>query len=165
MQGANQEQLMNPIYRYAFITDAEEGLIVTDIPTLHDREPRNNFLKRELTWNENGVLKGARHVAIAGNTFYVSADAGIVVLDMSDPLKPRHRGDRADRRTRSAAQVQFRYLFVTRRTACTSSTSRIRTSAREIASGSCRCAMRTSCTSRAPMPTSPTAPTASRSSM
>src|SRR5262249_3982023 len=41
MQGANQEQLMSPIYRYAFIADAEEGLIATDISTLHDREPRN----------------------------------------------------------------------------------------------------------------------------
>src|SRR5581483_6072683 len=90
MQGANEEQVMNPIYRYAFITDAEEGLIVTDITTLHDREPRNNFLSRALTWNGNGVLAGARHVAIAGNTFYVSTDRGVVVLDMADPLKPQH---------------------------------------------------------------------------
>jgi hypothetical protein len=114
MQGANQEQVMNPIYRYAFITDAEEGLIVTDITTLQDREPRNNYLKRELTWNDNGVLKGARHIAIAGNTFYVAADAGIVVLDMTDPLKPRHLATVAVAEPR-AAQVQFRYLFVTTR--------------------------------------------------
>jgi hypothetical protein len=112
MQGANQEQVMNPIYRYAFITDAEEGLIVTDITTLHDREPRNNFLKRELTWNENGILKGARHVAIAGNTFYVSADAGIVALDMTDPLKPHTLAVVAVSEPR-AAQAQFRYLFAT----------------------------------------------------
>jgi len=112
MQGANEEQVMNPIYRYAYITDAEEGLIVTDISTLHDREPRNNFLKRALTWNENGVLKGARHVAIAGNTFYVSADAGIVALDMHDPLKPRTLAIVAVAEPR-AAQVQFRYLFAT----------------------------------------------------
>jgi len=112
MQGANQEQPMNDIYRYAFITDAEEGLIVTDIDTLHDREPRNNFLTRAATWNENGVLKGARHVAIAGNTFYVSTDAGVVVLDMNEPLKPRYVTTIpiADPH---AAQVQFRYLFVT----------------------------------------------------
>jgi hypothetical protein len=112
MQGANQEQPMHPIYRYAFITDAEEGLIVTDITTLADRDSRNNFLKRALTWNEAGVLRGARHIAMAGNTFYVVADAGIVVLDMSDPLKPRALTTipLADAR---AAQVQFRYLFVT----------------------------------------------------
>jgi len=112
MQGANQEQVMNPIYRYAFITDAEEGLIVTDITTLHDREPRNNFLKRALTWNENGILKGARHIAIAGNTFYVSADAGIVALDMHDPLKPKTLAIVAVAEPR-AVQVQFRYLFAT----------------------------------------------------
>ncbi len=112
MQGANQEQLMHPIYSYAFITDADEGLILTDITTLGDREPRNNFLKRALTWNEGGVLKGARHLAIAGNTFYVVADAGIVVLDMSDPLKP-HQIGLVPMTGARAAQVQFRYLFVT----------------------------------------------------
>jgi hypothetical protein len=112
MQGANAEQLMHPIYRYAFITDAEEGLIVTDITTFADREPRNNFLKRDLTWNEGGVLKGARHLAIAGNTFYVVADAGIVVLDMYDPLKPHVLATIPISDAR-AAQVQFRYLFVT----------------------------------------------------
>ncbi len=111
MQGANQEQLMHPIYRYAFITDAEEGLIATDITTLVDGDPRNNKLKRQLTWNENGVLKGARHLAIAGNTFYVSADAGVVVLDMSDPLKPHYLTTIAIANAQ-AAQVQFRYLFV-----------------------------------------------------
>ncbi|HEY8012035.1 MAG TPA: multiheme c-type cytochrome [Rudaea sp.] len=112
MQGANQEQLMHPIYRYAYITDAEEGLILTDITTLNDREPRNNFLKRDLTWNEGGVLKGARHIAIAGDTFYVSADAGIVALDMHDPLKPRLLAIVGVAEPR-AAQVQFRYLFAT----------------------------------------------------
>src|SRR5581483_10280509 len=112
MQGANEEQVMNPIYRYAFITDAEEGLIVTDITTLHDREPRNNFLSRALTWNGNGVLAGARHVAIAGNTFYVSTDRGVVVLDMADPLKPQHLAT-IPIANAEAAQAQFRYLFVT----------------------------------------------------
>ncbi|MEP6939743.1 MAG: hypothetical protein ABI846_08260, partial [Rudaea sp.] len=112
MQGANQEQLMHPIYSYAFITDAEEGLIVTDINTLADRDSRNNFLKRALTWNEGGILRGARHLAIAGDTFYVVADAGIVVLDMNDPLKPRLLTTIAMSGAR-AAQVQFRYLFVT----------------------------------------------------
>jgi hypothetical protein len=112
MQGANQEQVMSPIYRYAFITDAAEGLIVTDIATLSDRDSLNNYLKRSLTWNENDVLKGARHLAIAGNTFYVTADAGVVVLDMADPLKPRHVAT-VPIADAHAAQVQFRYLFVT----------------------------------------------------
>ena len=58
----NQEQPFQAIYNYAFITDAEEGLIVTDVNTLADGEPRNNFLSRALTWNEGGVLDGARHL-------------------------------------------------------------------------------------------------------
>ena len=112
MRKDNREQPMHPIYKYAFITDAQEGLIATDIETLADREPRNNFLKRQLTWNENNVLKGARHLTIAGTWFYVSADAGVVVLDMNDPLKPRYVATIpiADPQ---AAQIQFRYLFVT----------------------------------------------------
>lgn len=112
MRGPNQEQPMHPVYKYAFITDAEEGLIATDIETLADGEPRNNFLERQLTWNPGGLLRGARHLAIAGTTFYIAADAGIVVVDMDDPLKPRHITTIpiADAR---ASQVQFRYLFVT----------------------------------------------------
>ena len=112
MQGPNQEQPMQRVYKYAYITDADEGLILTDVQTLHDREPRNNFLTRALTWNGNGVLKGARHVAMAGNTFYVSADAGVVVVDMTEPLAPRHVAT-VPIADPHAAQVQFRYLFVT----------------------------------------------------
>jgi hypothetical protein len=112
MRDKNREQPMHPVYKYAFITDSKEGLIATDIATLSDREPRNNFLDRAMTWNENGVLNGARHLAIAGTTFYVATDAGIVVLDLDDPLKPRYLKTVpiADAR---ASQVQFRYLFVT----------------------------------------------------
>ncbi|MDE2085048.1 MAG: hypothetical protein KGI64_09325 [Xanthomonadaceae bacterium] len=112
MRKDNEEQPMAPIYKYAFITDAVEGLIATDIETLTDGEPRNNFLKRQLTWNENGMLDGARHLAIAGDTFYVSANKGVIVLDMTDPLKPKYLATIpiADP---LAAQVQFRYLFVT----------------------------------------------------
>jgi hypothetical protein len=111
MQGANQEQVMNGIYKYAYITDAEEGLIATDIVVLHDRDSQNNFFKREMTWNENGVLTGARHVHIAGNTFYVSTDRGVVVLDMTDPLKPVYITTVAIANAQ-ASQQQFRYLFV-----------------------------------------------------
>ncbi len=43
MRKDNQEQPFHPIYHYAFITDAEEGLILVDIDTLTDRDPRNNY--------------------------------------------------------------------------------------------------------------------------
>ena len=112
MDKTNQEQEFHPIYNYAFITDAEEGLILTDVNTLADGEPRNNFLERALTWNANGILKGARHLTIGGRYFYVAADAGIVVLDMNDPLKPKLEAVMPMRDVRASA-LQFRYLFVT----------------------------------------------------
>ena len=108
----NQEQEFHPIYNYAFITDAEEGLILTDVNTLADGEPRNNFLERSLTWNDKGILKGARHLTIGGRYFYVAADAGMVVLNMNDPLKPKVEAVIPFRDARSSA-LQFRYLFVT----------------------------------------------------
>jgi hypothetical protein len=112
MRETNQEQPFHPIYDYAFITDAKEGLIATDINTLSDGEPRNNFLSRALTWNEGGILDGARHLTIGGYYFYVAADAGIVVLNMNDPLKPKVEAVVKIDDARASA-LQFRYLFVT----------------------------------------------------
>jgi hypothetical protein len=111
MQGENEEQLIHPIYSYAFITDAEEGLIVSDITTFKDGEPRNNFVTRALTWNEGGVLDGARYITIAGTNFYVATPRDIVVLDMRDPLKPKVRARIPVKEARGMA-LQFRYLFV-----------------------------------------------------
>jgi hypothetical protein len=111
MRDENEEQVMHPIYNYAYITDAVEGLILTNVDTLQDQEPRNNFLTRALTWNEGGILNGARYIAIAGTRFYVAADAGIVELDMADPLKPKVAAVIPIGGARGLA-VQFRYLFV-----------------------------------------------------
>lgn len=108
----NLEQPFHPIYNYALVTDSEEGLIVVDVNTLQDGEPRNNFLERALTWNENNVLKGARHIYAAGYYVYVAADAGVVVLNMDDPMEPRVVSVLPFNDVRSTMQ-QFRYLFVT----------------------------------------------------
>ena len=112
MRVTNMEQPFFAIYNFAFVTDAEEGLILVDINTLADGELRNNQLTRALTWNENGVLDGVRHLAIAGTWFYASTPRGIVVLDMTDPMQPRAVTTIPLADTR-AAQVQFRYLFAT----------------------------------------------------
>ena len=108
----NQEQKFHPIYSYAVITDAEEGLILVNINTLADGEPRNNKLRRAVTWNAGGVLKGARHVTLGGHYAYIAADAGLVVVDLDDPLKPRHVTTVALPDPRGSA-LQFRYLWVT----------------------------------------------------
>src|SRR3546814_1570839 len=52
MREANQEQPFHPIYNYAVVTDADEGLILVDVNTFADGEPRNNNIKRAVTWNE-----------------------------------------------------------------------------------------------------------------
>lgn len=112
MRETNQEQPFAPIYNYALITDAEEGLILTDIDTLMDGEPTNNFLERALTWNENDILTGARHLTIGGNYVYVAAEAGVVILDLAEPLKPQVAAVVPLDDVRGTA-LQFRYLFVT----------------------------------------------------
>ncbi len=112
MQTVNQEQPFHPIYNYAVITDAEEGLILVDVNTLADGEPRNNFLKRALTWNENGRLDGARHITLAGHYAYIAAKTGLVVVDLDTPLRPRIAATLPFRDMRASA-LQFRYLYVT----------------------------------------------------
>jgi hypothetical protein len=112
MRVTNQEQPFHPIYNYALITDRREGLILTDVNTLADGEPRNNFLKRALTWNPRGLIDGARHITIGGHYVYVVADAGLVVLDLDRPLEPKHLATVPLKRGHSSA-LQFRYLWVT----------------------------------------------------
>ena len=112
MRAVNQEQPFHPVYNYALITDSEEGLILVDVNTLQDGEPRNNFLKRALTWDGGGVLKGARHVTVGGYYAYVAADAGMVVVNLNQPLKPAVAAVVPLRDARASA-LQFRYLFVT----------------------------------------------------
>ena len=110
----NQEQPFHPLYNYAFITDAEEGLILVDINTLADGEARNNFLERALTYNPGGVLTGARHIVIGGHYAYVVTESHLVILDMNDPLHPKVTQQTTLKDGRAAA-LQFRYLWVTDR--------------------------------------------------
>ena len=112
MREMNQEQDFHPIYHYAFITDAVDGLTAVNIDTLADGDPRNNRFKRASTFNEGGVLKGARHITLAGHYAYITADAGLVVVDIDDPLKPRVTATIPLRDPRASA-IQFRYLWVT----------------------------------------------------
>jgi hypothetical protein len=112
LRALNQEQAFHPIYNYAVVTDSEEGLILVDVNTFSDGDPRNNFIRRALTWNPGGALDGARHVTLAGHIAYVTATAGLVVVDLDDPLKPRLAATLPLRDARASA-LQFRYLWVT----------------------------------------------------
>jgi hypothetical protein len=112
MREVNQEQPMHALYDYAYITDAKEGLILTDVNTLSDGEPRNNYLQRALTWNADGILNGARHMVMGGIYAYIVADAGLVVVNLDEPLAPKLEAVVALNNGHSVA-LQFRYLFVT----------------------------------------------------
>ena len=111
MREENLEQPMHAIYSYAVVSDSAEGLILVDVDTLQDGEPRNNFLRRALTWDAGGLLKGARHVTLGGHMAYVSADAGVVIVDLAEPLRPRVAAVLPLAGARATA-LQFRYLFI-----------------------------------------------------
>jgi hypothetical protein len=106
------EQPIHPIYRYAFIADGKEGIVVVNVETFTDGDPENNFLERALTFNPDGALDGAEAIRIAGNYAYVLGDRGLSVVDFSMPLQPRIAANVAEIRGGSAIDVQFRYAFV-----------------------------------------------------
>jgi len=112
MREINEEQPFHPLYTYAYILDRQEGLILVDIDTLMDGEPRNNELTRAATWNAEGVLKGARHMVLGGMYAYIIADAGLVTVNIDKPLAPKLESVLPLNNGHSLAQ-QFRYLFVT----------------------------------------------------
>ncbi|MEY4527786.1 MAG: hypothetical protein RL768_1505 [Nitrospirota bacterium] len=111
---ANQERPMHPMYRYAYITDRFEGLIVVDVETLSDGDPDNNFLSRAATFNPNQSLAGAVNITIAATYAYIACDRGLVVVSIDDPLHPAIVAElgRPVINGPRAIAVQFRYAFV-----------------------------------------------------
>ncbi|MBI3207559.1 MAG: hypothetical protein HYZ37_01500 [Candidatus Solibacter usitatus] len=107
----NEEQPIHLLYAFLYVADREEGLILINAATLLDGEPRNNFLKRSLTFNPDGILKGANHVVIAGRHAYVSCDRGLVIVDIDQPLTPKVVAT-VPLKSAGHAAIQFRYAFV-----------------------------------------------------
>jgi hypothetical protein len=120
----NEEQAIHLLYGFLYVADKEEGLVIAGDPnlkskspgvgTLLDGNPRNNFLKRSLAFNPNGVLTGARRIVIAGTFAYILTDKALVVVDLDNPLAPRVTatvGAPALNGPRGIT-IQFRYAFV-----------------------------------------------------
>jgi hypothetical protein len=110
----NKEPEVHPLYGYLYVADLHEGLILIGAGTTIDGNPTNNFLRREVTFNPDGLLNGARNVSIVGNYAYVCCDAGLAVVSIDNPKQPYVtsivgapfiKGARA-------VQAQFRYAFV-----------------------------------------------------
>jgi hypothetical protein len=120
----NEEQRAHLMYGFLYVADKYEGLVIIGEPnlkaktpgvgTLLDGDPSNNFLKRALAFNPAGILNGARRIAFAGTYAYVLSDAGLVVVDLDNPLQPKvtaQIGSPALDHPVGIA-VQFRYAFV-----------------------------------------------------
>jgi hypothetical protein len=110
LRQVNLETELHAIYSYAAVTDAEEGLILVNVETMHNFEPRDNFFTRQLTWNPDGILDGARHAYFAGTNLYVSTPKAVVVVDLDEPLEPKVKATIPLNNPQSV-MVQFRYLF------------------------------------------------------
>jgi hypothetical protein len=109
----NREQSVHPLYGYIYVTDRDEGLILVSAGTLLDGNPLNNFLGRELTYNPDGILRGARAITIVGTFAYIACDAGLVVVALDDPKHPIVTavvGEPFLKQARSI-QAQFRYAY------------------------------------------------------
>jgi hypothetical protein len=111
----NEEQSIHPLYGYIYIADRQEGLVLSTAGTLLDGNPSNNFLKRALAFNPGGQLTGAVNLTIAGNYAYMLVDRGLVVVDISTPLRPKIAATVAAPQIRQpkAIMIQFRYAFLT----------------------------------------------------
>ncbi len=120
----NEEQPIHLLYGFLYVADKEEGLVVIGNPdlkssspgvgTLLDGNPSNNFLKRALAFNPNGILTGAQRITIAGTYAYILTDKSLIVVDLDNPLAPRITatiGAPELDHPRGIA-VQFRYAFV-----------------------------------------------------
>jgi hypothetical protein len=107
-----RDQNLHESYRYAYVSDRFEGLVLVDIDCLTDGDPDNNFTQKALAFNPDGVLDGAENLAVAGTTVYVCCQRGLVAIDIMDPLAPKVLATVPMVAPTSVA-VQFRYAFVT----------------------------------------------------
>ena len=110
----NQEPAIPGLYGYIYVADRYEGLITVPAATLLDGNPTNNFLHREVTFNPDGLLRGARALSIVGKYAYVCCNAGLVVVDLQDPKHPCVTAviDEEFLDHPVSVQAQFRYAFV-----------------------------------------------------
>ena len=85
----DEKNRVHGLYAHIYATDKYEGLIVVGAATLLDGNPLNNFLKRTVTYNPKGLLTGAKAITIIGTYAYICCDAGVVVVDLATPDKPK----------------------------------------------------------------------------
>ncbi len=110
----NDEGRVHAMYGNIYVTDKYEGLIIIGAATTIDGNPLNNFLHRDLTFNPDGLLSGARSISIIGVYAYICCDAGLVVVSLDDPKKPQVTAvlDQHWLKHPHGVAAQFRYAWV-----------------------------------------------------
>jgi len=86
-------------------------LILVNAATLLDGDPTNNFIRRAVAFNPNGILNGAVHVVTAGNYAFVSCNRGVVMVDIADAKNLKVVSEIPLKGARNVA-IQFRYAFI-----------------------------------------------------
>jgi hypothetical protein len=115
MDPENKEQPIAGYFGYVYLTDKYEGLILVGIGVMVDGHPDNNFLKRDLTFNPDGLLNGAVSCTIVGHYAYVCCDAGLVVISLEKPTEPKVMcvlGEKQHIHHAHVVQCQFRYAYL-----------------------------------------------------
>lgn len=110
----NREPRIPAFYGNLYVADYCEGLITIGIAPSIDGNPLNNFIKRDVTFNPDGLLTGATHIAIVGHYAYVSCHAGVVVVSIEDPKNLKVTAVLGQDLVKHAKMVatQFRYAYV-----------------------------------------------------
>ena len=113
-QPENGEPPVHLLYGFLYATDLYDGLIMIGAGTLLDGNPLNNFLKKDVVFNPDGLLTGATSITIIGTNAWICCRAGLVIVSLENPLKPRVvRVLGADvLQNPRAVEAQFRYAFV-----------------------------------------------------
>jgi hypothetical protein len=111
----NYESKIPMMYAFIYVTDTVEGLILVGAGTLLDGNPNNNFVKKDVVFNPNCALDGARRVTIFNHYAYVICDAGLAIVDIENPLEPKivnvmPEGEWLHHAT--SIEFQFRYGFI-----------------------------------------------------
>jgi hypothetical protein len=110
----NREQPIHSLFNYIYIADKHEGLILSNAMTTLNGNPVDNFLKKDVCFNPEGILNGACHVQIIGHYAYVSCEAGLVVVDINEPTQPKVTSvvDGKYLKHPKMVAAQFRYAYV-----------------------------------------------------
>ena len=112
MRGANEEEVMHPIYNYAYVTDAVEGLILVNVNTLQDQEPLQQFLLASADLERQGHSQRRAHRGDRRHQVLCAGRRGCRRTRHGRPAAPAARDGDPDPATRARRWSQFRYLFV-----------------------------------------------------